>query len=197
MQSVKLEKPIRSYSGEKWITNKTNKKHLAIDFKNRCAYCDDLDEYNGGSRVYHVEHFAPKEKFPELKYVYDNLLYACPYCNGSKSDKWPSDSADINVVGDIGFLDPCYDEYYKHLYRKDDGSIGYSTDLGKYIFNELNLGLKRHKILYRQSELNELIEKTQKKIDRMKENGEDVAEMETALFLLLKEFRICVNSVNK
>lgn len=197
MPKIKKEMPIRSYTGEKWITNRTNKKYLAIDFKNRCAYCDDLDKYNGGYRAYHVEHFAPKEKFPDLEYVYDNLLYACPYCNNSKSDKWPSDRADVNVVGDAGFLDPCCEAYYDNLHRKDDGSIGYSTDLGEYIFNELNLGLKRHKIIYRQTELNELIEKTQKKIDKMKADGKDVTELESQLLPFLLEFRICANTVNE
>lgn len=197
MQKIKKEMPTRSYAGEKWITNKTNKKYLAVDFKNRCAYCDDWDQYNGGYEAYHVEHFAPKEKFPDLKYVYDNLLYSCPYCNTSKSDKWPSGSADINVVGDIGFLDPCKEEYYENLHRNDDGSIGYSTELGKYIYNELNMGLKRHKIIFKQTELNELIEKTKKKIDMMKENGQNVMELEKQLLPLLMDFRLCANSVNE
>lgn len=196
MQQIKKEIPIRSYSGDKWITNKTNKKYLAIDFKNRCAYCDDWDKYNGGYRDYHVEHFAPKEKFPMLKYTYDNLLYACPFCNLSKTDTWPSDDSSKNVVGDRGFLDPCDKDYYENLYRKDDGSIWYKTELGKYIFNELNLGLKRHKILYRQTELNELIEKLQNKIERTKEVGKDIHEMEELLSYLLNEFRVCVNDLN-
>ena len=72
MLRIKGKVPVRSYSGEKWKTNRTNKKYLALDFEHRCAYCDDWDKYNGGMRSYHVEHFAPKEKFPELKFTYDN-----------------------------------------------------------------------------------------------------------------------------
>lgn len=71
---LREKRPIRSYHGEVFRTNRTNKKHLSADFGHRCAYCDDLDEYGGGYRAYHVEHFAPKEKFPELRYDYDNLL---------------------------------------------------------------------------------------------------------------------------
>ena len=112
---LKKEVPVRSYMGEKWITNTTNKKYLAIDFKHRCAYCDDLDSIYGGQASYAVEHFAPKGKFPQLKYTYDNLLYACRFCNTSKSDDWPSKSSSINVVGERGYIDPCTDEYYKHL----------------------------------------------------------------------------------
>ena len=83
---LREKRPIRSYHGEVFRTNRTNKKHLSADFGHRCAYCDDLDEYGGGYRAYHVEHFAPKEKFPELRYDYDNLLYACPWCNRAKWD---------------------------------------------------------------------------------------------------------------
>lgn len=83
--NVKQKNPQRSYTGIMWRTNRENKKRLINDFEHRCAYCDDLDKYGGGSKVYHVEHFAPKEKFPELKFQYDNLLYACPFCNISKS----------------------------------------------------------------------------------------------------------------
>lgn len=64
---LREKKPIRSYHGEQFRTNPTNKKHLAEDFGHRCAYCDDLDTYGGGYRAYHVEHFAPKEKFPALR----------------------------------------------------------------------------------------------------------------------------------
>lgn len=93
MSSIKEKKPVRSYSGEMWKTNASNKRRLAEDFNHRCAYCDDIDRFNGEYRAYHVEHFAPKDKFPKLKHDYSNLLYACPYCNGSKSNKWPSNDA--------------------------------------------------------------------------------------------------------
>lgn len=40
---LREKRPIRSYHGEQFHTNPTNKKHLAEDFGHRCAYCDDLD----------------------------------------------------------------------------------------------------------------------------------------------------------
>ena len=173
MKQIKRERPVRSYSGEKWTTNPTNKKHLAEDFSHRCAYCDDLDRFNGEYRAYHVEHFAPKEKFPALEFEYTNLLYACPYCNGAKSDKWPSSDPKVNVVGNKGFLDPCEDEYYKNLHRNDDGSIGYDTQLGEYIYSELNLGLIRHKFIYLQTELDEYLQLLDEKIREMENEGKD------------------------
>ena len=190
MLSIKKIKPRRSYAGDKWKTNSTNKKYLRIDFNSRCAYCDDWDFFNGGKRNYQVEHFAPREKFPELIHDYSNLLYACPYCNGSKSNKWPSDSARKNVVGDKGFLDPCEDEYYNHLYRKDDGSIGYKTKLGEYIYRELNLGLKRHQVIYCQTELNEQLKKLKKVIVDKKNKGDNVEDLELLMGKLATELYV-------
>lgn len=186
---LKKEIPIRSYTGEKWITNETNKKYLAIDFKHRCAYCDDLDNIYNGQASYAVEHFAPKSKFPQLRYVYDNLLYACRFCNTSKYDDWPSDSPSINVVGECGYIDPCTKEYYEHLDRDDNtGRIFYKTELGKYMYNHLKLYLKRHsiifmveKLLVKRNELEESIAKDVKK-------GIDVSIKEQTLLALDNEF---------
>lgn len=189
MIKIKKIKPKRTYTGEKWKTNQTNKKYLAEDFHYRCAYCDDFEKYNGGYRAYHVEHFAPKTKFPELEFTYDNLLYVCPYCNSSKSDKWPSSDSSISVVGDKGFLDPCEDDYYNHLHREIDGSIGYSTPLGEYIYKELKLYLKRHKLIYRTCLLDEIITELGELIDAKKEKKEDVSQLEKLESLLLKEYR--------
>ncbi len=47
----------------------------------RCMYCEDApaDE---------VEHFAPKDLFPELAFTWPNYLYSCGICNSPKSNKW-------------------------------------------------------------------------------------------------------------
>ncbi len=187
-QMLKKDIPIRSYSGEKWKTNPTNKKHLAVDFNHRCAYCDDLDKIYGGYTTYHVEHFAPKEKFPKLKITYENLLYACPYCNGSKNDDWPSDSPDINVVGDKGYVDPCTAEYYQHLDRDTTtGEIYAKTALGTYMYNHLKLYLRRHSIIYMLDKLQEKMFELNNAIEKDKANGVDVSKKEAALNLVRKD----------
>lgn len=186
---LKKEVPVRSYTGEKWTTNTTNKKYLAKDFKHRCAYCDDLDNIYNGQSSYAVEHFAPKGKFPQLKYTYDNLLYACRFCNTSKGDDWPSKFHTVNVVGDCGYIDPCTREYYKHLDRDNNtGCIYYKTELGKYMYEHLKLYLKRHsaifmmeKLVAKHDELNESIAKDIKK-------GIDVSAKKQALLALDNEF---------
>ncbi len=47
----------------------------------RCMYCEDApaDE---------VEHFRPKNLYPEFVFTWPNYLYACGICNGPKNNKW-------------------------------------------------------------------------------------------------------------
>ena len=188
MGRIQIEKPVHSYSGDKWTTNRTNKKYLKRDFHSRCAYCDDKDFYYGGANAFHVEHFAPKEKFPNLIYRYENLLYACPYCNGSKSDKWPSDSADVNVVGTEGFINPCEDEYDIHLERNYDGKICSKSELGDYMISNLKLYLKRHQIFYKIDQIDQKRESLKQKIDEGKAHGRDMSKLEKILSALEKDF---------
>ena len=117
------------------------KPYLRKDFNQRCGYCDDLDSYSDGSRAYHIDHFKPHSipKFLKLKHCYDNLVYACPYCNGAKSNKWEDKN---------GFIDPCENEYNNHLYRNKKGQICYKTKQGKYIVENLKLSLLRHELLW-------------------------------------------------
>lgn len=186
---LKREIPVRSYTGERWITNKTNKKYLAIDFKHRCAYCDDCDSTYNGENSYAVEHFAPKGKFPHLRYTYDNLLYACSYCNEAKSDDWPSKSPAITVVGDCGYIDPCKKEYYDHLDRDDEtGRIIFKTELGKYMYEHLNLGLKRHSIIFMLEKLEEKRNLLEKSIEEDNKRGIDASAKEKVLLIIDKDF---------
>ena len=180
MVEIKKIKPHRSYSGDKWHSNQSNKARLAKDFNFRCAYCDDYHLYSGGYNSFHVEHFAPKEQFPSLKYTYDNLLYSCPYCNISKSDKWPSDDSMISVVGDFGFLDPCGEEYYDHLKRKDTGEIVYTSKLGEYIYLELKLYLKRHSLIYNLDRIRDKQKDIKMEIIKREKEGKNVDRLKTA-----------------
>lgn len=176
--NIKQKIPQRSYTGEKWLTNKSNKKHLIIDFDHKCAYCDDYDKYAGGSKMYHVEHFAPKEKFPGLRFTYDNLLYACPYCNISKSDEWPSNDSNISIVENEGFVDPCTQEYNKHLERREDGSISYITPIGEYMYYKLKLYLERHQLIYNLSRVHLKLKEVRIEIARRKSLQKPVEGLE-------------------
>ncbi len=52
----------------------------------RCMYCED-------SVADEVEHFKPKDFYPELAFAWINYLYACGPCNGGKSNAFPIVSA--------------------------------------------------------------------------------------------------------
>lgn len=162
--SIKKEKPVKTYTGVKWKSKGPNKKQLSIDFSHRCCYCDDLDQYHGGYRNFHIEHFAPKSIFPQLMWNYDNLLYCCPICNEAKSNKWVGRTSTENVIGEQGFLNPCDDEYYNHLARRKNGKIIYLSNLGKYIYDEIGLYLPCHEKNYKLERLYEIRKKIEFKL---------------------------------
>jgi hypothetical protein len=144
---VQKVKPIRKCT--KTYANYTSfKPYIREDFNKRCGYCDDLDIYHGGVRGYQIDHFKPHSipKFTPLKEEYSNLVYSCPFCNRAKSNKWKD-------VG--GFIDPCEDEYDNHLVRNNKGQIIFKTEQGKYIYENLNLHLKRHELLWMIDKLEE------------------------------------------
>ena len=180
--------PVRSYHGEAFHTNRTNKRHLSEDFAHRCAYCNDHHAYGGGYRAYQVEHFAPKSKFPDLEYDYDNLLYACPWCNGAKWNIWPSEDAKKNIVGEIGFVDPCTSEYDNHLERLSDGSIKGKTPIGNYMVKTLRLYLKRHAIVYNVDKLQAKVNELEKSVEQDRTKGKNCTAKERALQLIERDF---------
>jgi uncharacterized protein (TIGR02646 family) len=47
----------------------------------RCMYCED-------SFANQIEHFKPKELYPELTFAWSNYLYSCGPCNRSKWDRF-------------------------------------------------------------------------------------------------------------
>lgn len=59
-------------------------------FAHCCGYCEIPCKGE-------VDHFRPKNEFPELTYEWDNWVFSCHDCNHSKMDHWPS----------CGLLDPC------------------------------------------------------------------------------------------
>ncbi len=163
MSSVHKIKPIRSTGVRVRKTYRLYKPELRNDFNKRCGYCDDDDSFLGGSRHFHVDHFAPKAKFqgnhPEIVYEYTNLIYSCPYCNGSKGDDWVSDDPKVSYVDDEGYVDPCHDDYDIHLARDGSGCIKPQSKLGEYMHRELKLDLCRHELIWKIGQLESNIDK--------------------------------------
>lgn len=182
--NIREKVPVRTYNKKELSHYRYYKKYLEIDFENKCCYCNDSDNY---SDAYHVEHFAPKSKFPDLTNKYDNLLYCCPYCNRSKSDKWISNDSQVSVADEKGFIDPCNFDYDLHFERTSDGRINAITKLGEYMHKELSLGLVRHSILYRIALINKSVDKLNEKLSECHEEDKK-RKIENALKLVKSEF---------
>ncbi|MBD3831981.1 MAG: HNH endonuclease [Brevundimonas sp.] len=121
---------------------------LRRDFIRACGYCGDDDERADPS-TFHIDHFAPKKQFPDLTLTYANLVYACRFCNVSKSNHWIGMDPTVPNDGTQGFVDPCSDDYEAHLGRDTGGRIVAKTPLGQYIIGRLHLHLIRHELLWR------------------------------------------------
>lgn len=122
------------------------KPYLRTDFRLKCGYTDCSDFWFGGSKTFHIDHFKPKSKFPELGTSYSNLVYCCSYVNVLKSD-------DENE-----YLDPCDVNYNEHFERDIDGNIFPKPEsaTATYMHKNLKMFLKRYQIIWM---LDKLIEK--------------------------------------
>ena len=145
---------------------RTHKSLLRRDFRCRCGYCNGPDQYFGGRNGAHIDHFAPKSKFPELENEYGNLVYACPTCNHAKADKWYGNRVDTPNNGLKGFVDPCDPALDKHLGRCEEGRIVGLTDLGNFIADTLKLRMVRHQYIWQLSKLETLLEQLHQLRDR-------------------------------
>ena len=133
------------------IPKKNNYQHykdeLRKDFNNRCGYCNDPEGLR--NTFYEIDHFIPKTLLTIDEYSnYENLVFACRYCNNSKRDKWPTNNRDKSNNGREGFIDPCSEEYDKLFERNNMGEIIPKSDIGKWIYRELKLYLYRHSLLW-------------------------------------------------
>ena len=155
MPTVRNIQPCRTYN-KQHSSYRAYKPHLRQDFNRLCGYCGENDYYMGGSRGFHIDHFRPTSKFSGLETRYENLVYACPFCNIAKSNDWPGDGQKTSVDG-CGYVEPCDIQYEEHLTRKDDGRIRPLTELGSYMFYKLNLGLRRKQHVWLLDELRCLI----------------------------------------
>lgn len=128
-------------------------KTLREDFNGRCGYCDDINSYR--IRSFAIDHFVPRNPKDFVHTIkpnfYYNLVYACNYCNSSKSNKWPSKDPAIPNDGNIGFVNPT-EQVYDNLFQRDkEGSIipTNSSPLAVYIIEELNLKNPIHSLMWR------------------------------------------------
>ncbi len=152
---------------------------LMSDFKNRCGYCDDIKL---GNAVFEVDHFVPQNPKNFVSTIdstkYSNLVYSCMSCNRAKSNKWPTNNEKVFNKGDVGFFDPCDDEYNNQFTREDSGRILPNSDLGNWMYYELKLHKPQHEILWKLDQF----KKTKKKIMEIVEvNPTDIVNVKKLL----------------
>lgn len=184
--------------GEKYIKRRTDilakkyseyRKELVEDFHGLCGYCGK-NQYAFNER-FEIDHFAPWTKFPKRKDDYSNLVLSCSKCNKHKSDKWVTNDAYISTDGNKGFIDPASDKFDNNLYRNDDGNIYGSTELGKYICNELKFNIRPMGLVWKVNRLNELKNKLEnsESIKDLKEYVEIDKEIKRLLRDLVYEYK--------
>ena len=119
------------------------KPYLAKDFNSRCGYTDCPDFWFGGKNNFHIDHFKPFSKNPNLATDYSNLVYCCSYVNILKSD----DEGD--------YIDPCDIDFNKHFERDNYGEIipKNTSKEAIYMYSRLQLGLSRYKLIWKLDEI--------------------------------------------
>lgn len=111
-------------------------------YHGKCAFCEQRVEQ------WQVEHFRPKSIYYWLAFSWDNLLYACPSCNVSKSNKFdiegtrakaPKSFKTINARSKSYdkkekrlFFNPEVDDPAPHLTFQKDGLISSAHPQVKY-----------------------------------------------------------------
>lgn len=109
------------------------------DFVRQCAYCLLSEVLASGEENFELDHFKPRNQFPELLNDYYNLYYACHPCNHGKRDLWPP--ADLQSQG-VFIVDLCKDKFASHFFQEDNGFLMGVTHSGSYTIDILRLNRK-------------------------------------------------------
>ena len=157
------------------------REELAIDFEHHCGYCGDSDTPR--KEGFEIDHFIPKKYLNTIsENDYTNLVYACRSCNNAKRAKWPTESEKLPNDGIRGWIDPCEDLYDEQFERSEIGAIIAKTEIGRWMYDNLNLWKKQHEVLWNIEQLEGLIDEIESLISSSCENTTDYKDL--ALMLL-------------
>lgn len=164
---------------------------LRVDYKNRCGYCNDIESYR--ITWFEIDHFVPKEYLKTMTETdYSNLVYACRSCNNAKRAKWPTKNEKIHNQNDIGFIDPCDDNYNNHFNRLNSGRILPTTSLGGWIYNSLKFYKPQHEIIWNIELLDILIDEINAVLEQSPNDN-----LKERLTICLLEYRKYVKELGK
>jgi hypothetical protein len=110
------------------------KPFLRREFDRQCVYCR-LPDGMKGTDSFGVDHYRPKEKFPELSTAYTNLFYYCNACNSWKGEFWPG--RDLVRLG-VFIPNPCDHVMWDHL-RYREASVEARSNAGNFTLDLLHI----------------------------------------------------------
>ena len=149
------------------------KTELKNIYRSKCAFCEQKIER------FDVEHFRPKSIYYWLAFSWDNLLVACPVCNGNKTNHFEvlKERAVYNDEDYISIhkLGKKYDKIEKNLFynpESEDPEPNLIYDKTGFIYSEnekLNYTiqtckLNRPYLIERRKKIMDLFEKRQKEM---------------------------------
>lgn len=130
---------------------------LEEDFQFLCGYCGKDGKVM--HEKFHIDHFVPKSLDKGRENDYYNLVLACPKCNLSKSDKWPTGDIMHSYNEKEGFVDPVSNEYDHHVFRNNEGFIEGATLVGKSMCKMLHLDIRRTDLYWKIGNLRAILGK--------------------------------------
>lgn len=133
---------------------------LEQDFYYLCGYCGK--DGNVLHQKFHLDHFVPKSLDKNRENDYYNLVLACPRCNLSKADKWPTGDIMQPHNEKDGFVDPAVPEFDEHLERNEKGYVVGKTPVGNSMCNMLHLDIRRTDIYWKAAQLKRQLKELEK-----------------------------------
>jgi len=79
---------VRRHGPQGYSEYRQYRNWLRDEFSFRCIYCLRRETWLTLRRDYEIDHFLPKSEHREVERDYDNLVYACSECNGTKAAKY-------------------------------------------------------------------------------------------------------------
>lgn len=145
-------------------------RQLKSDFHNKCYICelDDLQDPQ-------IEHLLPHKngKFPQRKYDWNNLFWACGHCNNVKNqqkyDAGIIDCCTADPEEKIGFT-LINGEVQVWSRNADDKKAVLTAELIMEVFNLKNTGMRIEKSQMRFERLNQEMNKLYNALEELDEN---------------------------
>lgn len=129
------QRHVRRHGPQGYSHYRQYRNWLRDEFAFRCVYCLRRETWATMPRDFEIDHVLPRSQHAALERDYDNLVYACSECNGTKAAK-PLPSPGSVAYGDCLRVD-------------DTGEIRALNERGKEIIEALRLDAPKYTQLRR------------------------------------------------